>query len=81
MKMKLARQMAQQAEHVHLQHIEADRPRKVHFRNIRLFVNAGMDFPECYSYAPMLDTEKSSLPTSPRRKEVTCARCLKMLSH
>lgn len=52
---------------------------KVHFRNIRLRVNAGMDFPECYAHADLLDTDKGRLKTTGNRNEVTCKRCLARL--
>ena len=50
----------------------------IHLRDIRLSNNAGMQFPLCYSAAPLLDCDKSHLPTSPRIKEVTCKHCLRM---
>lgn len=49
--------------------------RIVHFRDIRLRSNAGMDFPACYALAHLLDTAKGYLPTSPDMSEVTCKRC------
>ena len=52
---------------------------KVHYRNLRLYVNAGMRFPECYAYAELLDVEKSALPTTPNVSEVTCKHCQRML--
>lgn len=53
--------------------------RAVHFRNIRLEVNAGMDFPECYAGATLLDLDKSRLPTTGDRARVTCKRCLRRM--
>ena len=52
---------------------------KLHYRNIRLFVNAGMSFPECYAYADLLDVEKSALPTTGVKEEVTCKHCLRLM--
>ena len=48
---------------------------KIHWRSIRLFVNAGMAFPACYATAELLDLDKGSLPTTGNRLEVTCKRC------
>jgi hypothetical protein len=52
----------------------------IHFRDIRLFNNAGMSFPLCYADAELLDLDKARLPTSGREgiAEVTCKRCLRM---
>lgn len=52
---------------------------KIHLRHMRLFNNAGMDFPACYASAKLLDTEKGRLLTSPRFKEVTCKHCLNII--
>lgn len=52
---------------------------KTHYRNIRLYVNAGMRFPECYASAELLDVEKGRLPTTADVKEVTCQHCLRLL--
>jgi len=49
--------------------------RKVHLQSMRLFNNAGMQFPLCYSNAKLLDTDKGHLPTSPTLARVTCAHC------
>jgi len=51
--------------------------RHVHLRNLRLYNNAGMNFPECYAGAKLLDTDKGRLPTSPILEKVTCPRCLR----
>jgi hypothetical protein len=48
----------------------------IHYRSIRLYVNAGMAFPECYSNAPLLDLEKSALPTTGDINQVTCKKCI-----
>lgn len=52
---------------------------KTHYRNTRLYVNAGMRFPECYAYAELLDVEKSALPTTGEVNEVTCKHCLRLM--
>jgi hypothetical protein len=54
-------------------------PAKVHMRDTRLLVNAGMRFPLCYASAIRLDTDKSGLPTTHKVEEVTCGRCLAMV--
>jgi len=51
----------------------------VHFRNLRFRNNAGMDFPQCYSNADLLDLDKGRLPTTGVDTEVTCKRCLRYL--
>jgi hypothetical protein len=38
--------------------------KKIHYRNIRLRNNAGMDFPECYAHAELLDCDKGRLITT-----------------
>jgi len=60
--------------------------RKVHYRNIRLFVNAGIGFPQCYAYVAvldpfvaLLDLDKARLPTTFDKKLVTCSKCLRKL--
>ena len=52
-------------------------PNKLHWRDIRLFNNAGIAFPVCYAGAENLDTDKSGLPTTPDIDKVTCAHCLR----
>lgn len=52
---------------------------KVHYKNIRLFNNAGMDFPECYAYGELLDLGKARLPMTGDKKLVTCKRCLRIM--
>jgi hypothetical protein len=51
---------------------------KTHYRDIRLSVNAGMNMPLCYAGAPLLDCDKSRLPTSGKIDEVTCKHCLRL---
>jgi hypothetical protein len=53
---------------------------KVHARSIRLFVNAGMDFPLCHAGARLLDLDKSRLETTGDREAVTCDRCIARLN-
>lgn len=48
---------------------------KTHLRDIRLMNNAGMQFPLCYANAPLLDVDKSALPTTGNAADVTCKRC------
>lgn len=50
---------------------------KVHLRDTRLFVNAGLRFPVCYATARLLDTDKSRLSTTTDRTQVTCKHCLR----
>jgi hypothetical protein len=52
---------------------------KIHFRSIRMRNNAGMNFPECYTGAKLLDLDKSGLPTSGLSAEVTCVRCIRAI--
>ena len=49
---------------------------KMHFRDIRLFSNAGMAFPVCKANAKLLDTETRLTVTSDKTK-VTCKNCVK----
>jgi hypothetical protein len=53
---------------------------RIHFSDIRLFVNAGMRFPACYSGAKLLDTDKSRLSLTTNRDKVTCKHCQKAAS-
>ena len=53
--------------------------KKVHYRSIRLFVNAGMEFPQCYAHAALLDLDKARLLTTFDKELVTCSRCLRKL--
>lgn len=48
----------------------------IHFRNLRLFVNAGMTIPECKAHAKLLDTKSGHWNISGNIKEVTCKNCL-----
>lgn len=58
---------------------------KIHLRNLRLFNNAGMPFPDCYANAwyrkwPLLgtSTDKGHLPTTGDRAKVTCRNCKRL---
>jgi hypothetical protein len=51
---------------------------KVHYRDIRFRNNMGIDFPTCFAGAPILDMEKSYLPTSGNFDLVTCRNCIKL---
>jgi hypothetical protein len=54
-----------------------EKKRKTHFRDVRLFNNAGMNFPTCRANEKMLDLEAAWLPISAEIHEVTCKHCLK----
>lgn len=47
----------------------------VHYRDLRLLVNAGMAFPACFAMAEKLDLDRGRLATSPDPHKVTCKRC------
>lgn len=49
--------------------------RKVHMVDIRLYNNAGIEFPVCYCNDGPLDLEKTGLPKTSNESEVTCKRC------
>ena len=49
----------------------------VHFRDIRLKSNAGMDFPLCKASEALLDTEWRG-DTDGDINNVTCPKCLEM---
>lgn len=51
--------------------------RKVHFRDTRLFVNAGLRYPLC-RVSDRLDTDAARLKTSGDRAEVTCLACRRL---
>ena len=54
---------------------------KTHFRDTRLFNNAGMPFPTCYAGARLLDLDKGRLPTTNNQTNVTCQHCLRKLGY
>ena len=49
--------------------------RKVHLRDQRLFINAGIEHPKCRANADLLDLELRYEITSDLEK-VTCKKCL-----
>ena len=51
----------------------------IHWRDVCLFVNAGMRFPACYANARPLDTDKSRLMTSADVRTVECKRCQRLM--
>jgi hypothetical protein len=52
---------------------------KMHLRDRRLFVNAGMSFPTCYANrGELLDTDKCHLPSTGLPADVTCKNCLRI---
>jgi len=54
--------------------------RKVHFRDLRLFVNAGVRFPACKAHEGLLDMDATRLETSPNMSEVTCKACRRIMN-
>lgn len=44
-----------------------------------MYVNAGMSFPTCYRGAKLLDLDKSGLPLTTDKDQVTCKHCLRIL--
>ena len=52
--------------------------KRIHFRNIRLFNNAGIVMPECKSNDKLLNCNINWTITS-NKKEVTCKNCLKRM--
>ena len=52
---------------------------KVHARNIRLFNNGGVEFPECQSHVEFLDMDKSRWETTLFASKITCKVCQKIL--
>jgi hypothetical protein len=55
--------------------------RKTHIRDRRLFVNAGITFPKCYSNQEFLDLDKTNLYITGYPEDVTCKNCLKIMKH
>jgi len=55
--------------------------RKMHLRDRRLLINAGMVFPACYSNPKngLLDTDKSHLWITTYSEDVTCKRCKQLM--
>jgi len=50
---------------------------KVHYGDIRLHNNAGINFPVCYAGAELLDMDKTILRTG-GYEVVTCKHCLRI---
>jgi hypothetical protein len=50
---------------------------KIHFVDIRLRNNAGMDFPTCKADASLLDLNACHYPMTGNIHETTCKSCLK----
>lgn len=62
-------------------YLDPNDPRKehkrvvTHFRNIRLYMNAGMVMPECKAHAKLLDTDAGNWHTTGNKELVTCKHC------
>jgi len=52
---------------------------KIHYRDLRLYVNAGMQYPTCYNGQGLLDIEKGRLVSTGKEENVTCQKCIKKL--
>jgi hypothetical protein len=50
--------------------------KKIHLRSLRLYINAGMQFPECKKDEPLLDLNCTNWNMTYNKKEVTCKNCL-----
>ena len=48
---------------------------KIHMRDIRLSVNAGVQYPVCYAGRELLDVDKAGLPITGKLAECTCKNC------
>ena len=59
---------------------KVDKRLKVHKRSTRLYVNAGMNFPECRSSDLMLNLEACHWNMTTNNDEVTCKQCLVRMS-
>jgi hypothetical protein len=53
--------------------------RKTHLRSLRLFINAGMAFPECVSGAAALDLDAARWEVTGDMLAVTCRNCRKAI--
>jgi hypothetical protein len=53
---------------------------KIHFRSRRLYVNAGISYPQCYCGSVLLDYNKCLLIMTSNLEEVTCKHCKKLCS-
>lgn len=54
--------------------------KKVHLVDLRLSVNAGMDFPTCCAGAQLLDLDKGRWDMANVKDAVTCKRCLRSVA-
>jgi hypothetical protein len=52
---------------------------RVHKRDVRLYVNAGMPFPLCAARAEFLDLDKGRWFSTGENDNVTCGNCLRIL--
>jgi hypothetical protein len=52
---------------------------KIHKIDLRLRVNAGMDFPTCCANEKLLDCDKSRWALTNNKDEVTCKHCLRKM--
>lgn len=52
----------------------------VHFRDNRLYINAGIRFPLCHAHMRLLDMSKTSWDMTSIAAQVTCPRCLARLA-
>jgi hypothetical protein len=53
--------------------------KKIHLRSLRLYVNAGMQFPACKANEPLLDLNCTNWDMTYNKQEVTCLKCLKSM--
>lgn len=53
---------------------------KIHYRNLRLFINAGIEIPECKAYAKLLDLDSGLWKITPNKYEVTCKNCIQSIN-
>ena len=40
---------------------------KIHYRNLRLFINAGIEIPECKAYAKLLDLDSGLMENNSKQ--------------
>jgi hypothetical protein len=52
----------------------------IHLADLRLRVNAGMDFPTCQARAKLLDLEKGRWNMVQEKDKVTCKKCKRIIS-
>jgi hypothetical protein len=53
--------------------------RIMHYRDLRLFNNAGMCYPACKVDDGPLDLEHGRLETTGKKEDVTCPECLTLI--